>query len=153
VKPTVILTAALLCVLSPSAFAFEAASAAGGEKAGAPTATVKSRTFNVLNYGAVGDDKTDNTAAFSACLKAVIAAGGGKMFIPDGIYRGRIIIPGTKEWITVEIAGESEPTPVFGTIGAFVFPKNGTIIKCLSESGPAVIFAANAPVPPQATSQ
>ena len=31
-------------------------------------ATVKSRTFNVLNYGAVGDDKTDNTAAFSACL-------------------------------------------------------------------------------------
>jgi polygalacturonase len=27
---------------------------------------VKSRTFNVLNYGAVGDDKTDNTAAFSA---------------------------------------------------------------------------------------
>jgi len=106
---------------------------------------VKSRTFNVLNYGAVGDDKTDNTAAFSACLKAVIAGGGGRMFIPDGIYRGRIIIPGTKEWITVEIAGESEPTPVFGTIGTFVFPKNGTIIKCLSESGPAVIFAANAP--------
>jgi hypothetical protein len=26
-----------------------------------------------------------------------------------------------------------------------VFPKNGTIIKCLSESGPAVISAANAP--------
>ena len=144
-KPTVILTAALLCVLSPSAFAFEAASVAGGEKAVAPAATVKSRTFNVLNYGAVGDDKTDNTEAFSACLKAVIAAGGGRMFIPDGIYRGRIIIPGTKEWITVEIAGESEPTPVWGTIGTFVFPKNGTIIKCLSESGPAVIFAANAP--------
>ena len=29
---------------------------------------VKSRTFNVLNYGAVGDDKTDNTEAFTACL-------------------------------------------------------------------------------------
>ena len=144
-KPTVILTAALLCVLSPSAFAVETAAVDGGEKAGAPAATVKSRTFNVLNYGAVGDDKTDNTAAFSACLKSVIAAGGGRMFIPDGIYRGRIIIPGTKEWITVEIAGESEPTPVFGTIGTFVFPKNGTIIKCLSESGPAVISSANAP--------
>ncbi|MHC4884326.1 MAG: hypothetical protein ACYTGH_04495 [Planctomycetota bacterium] len=83
--------------------------------------------------------------AFSACLKAVIAAGGGRMFIPDGIYRGRIIIPGTKAWITVEIAGESEPTPVFGTIGSFPFPKNGTIIKCLSDSGPAVISAANEP--------
>jgi len=99
----------------------------------------------VLNHGAVGDDKTDSTEAFSACLKAVIAAGGGRMIIPDGIYRGRIIIPGTKAWITVEIVGESEPTPVFGTIGTFPFPKNGTIIKCLSESGPAVISAASVP--------
>lgn len=105
----------------------------------------KERLYNAKDYGAVGDDKTDNTEAFSACLKAVIAAGGGKMFIPDGIYRGRIIIPGIKEWITVEIAGESEPTPVFGTIGTFVFPKNGTIIKCLSDSGPAVISSANVP--------
>jgi hypothetical protein len=123
----------------------EAAAVDGGEKAGVSASTEKSRTFNVLNYGAVGDDKTDNTEAFSACLKAVIAAGGGKMFIPDGIYRGRIIIPGTKEWITVEIVGESEPTPVWGTIGAFPFPKNGTIIQCLAESGPAVISAANVP--------
>ena len=144
-KPTVILTAALLCVLSPISYAVEAAAVDGGEKAGASAGPVKSRTFNVLNYGAVGDDKTDNTEAFSACLKAVIASGGGKMFIPDGIYRGRIIIPGTKEWITVEIVGESEPTPVFATIGAFAFPKNGTIIKCLSESGPAVISSASVP--------
>lgn len=104
-----------------------------------------SRTFNVLDYGAKGDDKTDNTEAFSACLEAVLEAGGGRMFIPDGIYRGRIIIPGTKAWITVEIIGESEPTPVFGTIGAFPFPKNGTIIKCLSDSGPAAISAAKTP--------
>jgi hypothetical protein len=103
------------------------------------------RTFNVLNYGAVGDDKTDNTEAFSACLEAAVRAGGGRVFLPDGVYRGRITIPGTKEWITVEIVGESEPTPVFGTIGAFPFPKNGTIIKCLSESGSAVISAANVP--------
>ena len=99
----------------------------------------------MLDYGAKGDDNTDNTEAFSACLKAVIGAGGGRMVIPDGVYRGRIIIPGTKEWITVEIIGESEPTPVFGTIGAFPFPKNGTILKCLSKSGPAVIFTANTP--------
>ena len=51
------------------------------------------------------------------------------MFIPDGIYRGRIIIPGTKEWITVEIAGESEPTPVWGTIGTFAFPKTNRMIE------------------------
>ena len=81
-KPTVILTAALLCVLSPISLAAEATAVDVGEKAGTPAGTVKSRTFNVLNYGALGDDKTDNTEAFSACLKAVIAAGGGKMFIP-----------------------------------------------------------------------
>ena len=103
------------------------------------------RVFNVVDYGAAGDDKTDNTAAFSACLKDVIEAGGGRMLVPDGVYRGRIIIPGTKEWITLEIAGESEPTPVFGTIGEFPFPRNGTIIKCESATGPAVISAAAVP--------
>jgi hypothetical protein len=136
---------AVLMTISSLLLAGAVVAVEGGGTAGASAGTVKSRTFNVLNYGAVGDDKTDNTEAFSACLKAVIAAGGGKMFIPDGIYRGRIVIPGTKAWITVEIAGESEPTPVWGTIGTFVFPKNGTIIKCLSESGPAVISAANVP--------
>lgn len=118
-------------------------SADAGEKMNSPAALA--RVFNALDYGAVGDDKTDNTAAFSACMKDVIEAGGGRMMIPDGVYRGRIIIPGTKEWITLEIFGTSEPTPVFGTIGAFPFPKNGTIIKCVSESGPAVISAANVP--------
>jgi hypothetical protein len=120
-------------------------SADAGEKLKSSAVAASARMFNVLDYGAVGDDKTDNTAAFSDCVQAVIEAGGGRIIIPDGIYRGRIIVPGTKKWITVEISGESEPTPVFGTIGAFPFPQNGTIIKCLSESGPAVISAANVP--------
>lgn len=102
-------------------------------------------TFNVLDYGAVGDDKTDNTEAFSACIDAIIKAGGGKMFIPNGIYRGRIIIPGSKDWITIRIEGESEPTPVFGTISSFAYPQAGTIIKCLDQQGPAVITAKNTP--------
>ena len=67
------------------------------------------------------------------------------MYLPEGIYRGRIVIPGTSKWITVEIAGESEPTPVFGTIGSFPLQKKGTIVKALSESGPAVISALNTP--------
>ena len=87
------------------------------------TGDVGPRVFNVLDYGAVGDDKTDNTAAFSACLKAVIGAGGGRMYLPAGVYRGRILIPPVSRpissWITVEIVGEREPTPVFGTIGSF----------------------------------
>jgi len=110
---------------------------------------MESRVFNVLNYGAVGDDKTDNTAAFSACLKAVVADGGGRMYLPAGVYRGGILIPAVSKpipsWITVEIVGEREPTPVFGTIGSFPLLANGTIVKSLSKSGPAVISASSSP--------
>ena len=67
------------------------------------------------------------------------------MYLPDGVYRGTIVIPGTKQWITIEIVGESEPTPVFGTIGTIPLQKNGTIVKSLAKSGPAVILAANSP--------
>ncbi len=109
------------------------------------TIHAEAKIFNVIKYGAKGDDQTDNTEAFSKCIKDIIDAGGGQMYIPDGVYRGRIIIPGTKEWITVEIVGESEPTPVWGTIGAFPFQQNGTILKSLAKSGPAVIYADNKP--------
>jgi len=101
--------------------------------------------FNVRDYGALGDDQTDNTAAFSACLDAVIAAGGGRVDLPAGVYRGRITIPPVSKpipsWIAVEIVGESEPPPVFGTIGSFPLQSHGTIVKCPAESGAAVISA------------
>ena len=88
--------------------------------------------FNVRDFGAVADDKTDNTGAFSKCLNAIVAAGGGQMVLPAGVYRGRIEIPPVSKsipsWITVEIVGEGEPAPVFGSI-----------VKCLAESGGAVI--------------
>ncbi|MEI8373839.1 MAG: glycosyl hydrolase family 28-related protein [Planctomycetota bacterium] len=110
---------------------------------------VNARVFNVLKYGAVGDDKTDNSEAFSSCLTAVIEAGGGRMYLPAGVYRGRILIPAVSKpipsWITVEIVGEGEPTPIFGTIGAFPLQNNGTIVKSLSKSGPAVISASSSP--------
>jgi hypothetical protein len=106
-------------------------------------AQLQAATFNATDYGAVGDDKTDNTAAFTACLNAIVAAGGGRMYLPDGVYRGRIVIPprGGPSWITVEIVGESEPTPVFGTIGSFPPTNDGTIVKSLETSGAAVISA------------
>jgi hypothetical protein len=45
----------------------------------------------------------------------------------------------------VEIVGQGEPTPVFGTIGAFPLQTNGTIVKNLSQTGPAVITAIRSP--------
>ena len=126
----------VLCVPGPSV-------AEENGKGSVPSRTAKSQIFNVLDFGAVADDATDNTAAFSACLEALIAAGGGQIFLPRGVYRGRILIPPVgktlSSWITIEIVGEGEPTPVFGTIGTFPLQNNGTIIRCLESTGPAVI--------------
>ena len=103
------------------------------------------RVFDALDFGAVGDDKTDNTEAFSACLLKVIEAGGGRMVLPAGVYQGSILIPAVTKpiasWITIEIVGESEPTSIFGTIGSSPLQNNGTILKCLSATGPAAISA------------
>jgi Pectate lyase superfamily protein len=116
----------------------------GGKKMKSGAGALEARVFSVLNYGAVGDDKTDNTAAFSACLKAVIEAGGGRIYLPAGVYRGRITVPAvhTPSWIAIEIVGESQPAPIFGTIGSFPLMDNNTIVKSLSTSGPAVISAS-----------
>jgi Pectate lyase superfamily protein len=111
--------------------------------------SVQAAVFNVREYGALADDKTDNTAAFSKCMDALIAAGGGQMLLPEGVYRGRITIPPVSKpmpsWLTVEIVGEGEPPAIFGTIGNFPLRNKGTILKCLDDSGPAVISAAPSP--------
>ncbi len=107
----------------------------------------ESRVFNVIDYGAKGDGVTDNTQSFSTCLKELVKAGGGRMYLPEGVYRGRIIIPPVSKpipsWITVEIVGEKEPTPVFGTIGSFPLQDKGTIVKSSEKSGSAVISASS----------
>ncbi len=140
-KPTIILIA--ICAWLSAIASVQAEE--GSEKQGKSSRTMEARVFNVLEHGAVGDNKTDNTEAFSACLKAVIEAGGGRMYLPSGVYHGRILVPAVSRpipsWLTVEIVGETEPTPVFGTIGSFPLLVNGTIVKCLSQSGPAVISA------------
>jgi hypothetical protein len=133
---------------------------AGGSRAGlllpaicasllALAVQINAATFNVRDYGAVGDDKTDNSAAFAKCMDALIAAGGGKMFLPEGVYRGRIVIPPVSKpapsWFTLEIVGEGAPTPVFGTIGNFPLRNKGSIVKCLDTAGAAVISAKASP--------
>lgn len=115
----------------------------------ATAAPARGGVFNARDYGAVGDDKTDNTEAFSKCMDALIAAGGGQMYIPAGVYRGRIVFPAVSKpipsWITVEVVGECEPTPVFDTLGNFPLQDKGTIVKCLAETGAAVISASPSP--------
>lgn len=42
--------------------------------------------FNVVNYGAVANDNVDDKNAIGAAVNAAIAAGGGVVYFPAGIY-------------------------------------------------------------------
>lgn len=46
----------------------------------------KESVFNILNYGAVGDASTDNRAAIQAAHDAAETAGGGIVWVPEGIF-------------------------------------------------------------------
>jgi len=47
---------------------------------------VQQISYNVKNYGAIGDGTTDDTTAIQACITAVNTAGGGTVFFPAGSY-------------------------------------------------------------------
>ncbi|MCM3772550.1 glycoside hydrolase family 28 protein [Priestia aryabhattai] len=44
------------------------------------------RTFNIKRYGAVGNGKSDSTAAFKKAIEAANKAGGGRVVVPPGTY-------------------------------------------------------------------
>jgi hypothetical protein len=51
--------------------------------------------YNVLNFGALGDGKTDCTEAFQQAMDNMQEAGGGTVFVPEGRYviKGTLQIP------------------------------------------------------------
>ena len=48
---------------------------------------IPDRTFLLINFGAVADDKRLNTEAFKKAIAAVNKAGGGKLVVPKGTFR------------------------------------------------------------------
>jgi len=61
----------------------------GGEAVSPPV------SYNVRDFGAVGDGQTDDTTAFEAAMKAASEAGGGLVAIPTGNYliAGHLDVP------------------------------------------------------------
>ena len=61
--------------------------------------SISPNTFarNVLDFGARGDGKTDNTAAFQKALDAVHSDGGGIVHVPVGryLFKGHLTMPAT----------------------------------------------------------
>jgi polygalacturonase len=47
---------------------------------------IPSRSFNLTDFGGVGDGKTLNTEAINKAMAAITAAGGGQLVIPKGVF-------------------------------------------------------------------
>jgi hypothetical protein len=52
-------------------------------------------TLNVYDFGAIGDEMSDDTAAFQAALDAAGARGGGTVVVPPGkfLFKGSLVMP------------------------------------------------------------
>ena len=61
-------------------------SPAGWSQTAPPLPVIPSNSFNVTNYGAVGDGLTTNTAAIQSAINAASTAGGGTVEIPAGTF-------------------------------------------------------------------
>src|SRR5512145_2326354 len=51
-----------------------------------PLPSFPDKTFEVTDYGALGDGKTMNTEAIARAISACATTGGGKVVIPAGIW-------------------------------------------------------------------
>jgi len=69
------------------------------------TALNQRKIFNVLNYGAVADDNTDNTTALQAVIELAHIVG-GIVYIPSGIYKTHTLTTYTN----VKIEGDNGAT-------------------------------------------
>ncbi|MHC4546419.1 MAG: glycosyl hydrolase family 28-related protein, partial [Planctomycetota bacterium] len=111
--------------------------------AGESATPAVSEHFNVRSFGAVGDGKTDNTAAFQKALDAAGKAGGGVVYAPRGnyLFAGNLNVPKA-----VTLAGIWQSVPAHNGIRDRGLPKptdDGTTFLVTGgagrEDGPAFI--------------
>ncbi len=83
-------------------------------------------TWNVVEYGAKGDGRTDDTAAFQRALDAAGKAGGGIVLVPRGVYRfaGHLNVPSA-----VTLKGIWESVPPTTACGIPVYPSPPTTAR------------------------
>lgn len=101
---------------------------------GAVSQTLLARLSNevyVTDFGAVGDDSTDNQAAFEAAIAHVSSLGGGTVKVPEGTFRvsDELTLPAR-----VSIIGEGQDTAIRTTsaTAAILVPSGNQFIQDLA---------------------
>lgn len=107
------------------------------------------KVFNVRDYGAKGDNATDDTAAIQAAINACATAGGGNVYFPAGQYvvagalqtnvggenpNCQLYMPKqafTDQTIVIRFLGDTPPSMADTAIATLGIPlvQNGTIIR------------------------
>jgi hypothetical protein len=77
---------------------------------------------NVLDYGAVGNGTTDDTAAIQAAIDYVYSAGGGTVYFPPGTYRVTTISRNWTNPITVNLKGSGKRSTTIKKLGSTTTP-------------------------------
>lgn len=86
--------------------------------------------YNVRNYGAAGDGRSDDTSAFQKALDDAGKAGGGIVNVPAGVYRinGNLVVPGS-----VTLQGIFRVPPV--AVGGKITGVSGSVLHAYAGRG------------------
>jgi polygalacturonase len=88
ILPRIVFSAVALATVCASASLCHAAvDVAAVENVRPALPAIPDRTFLLTDFGAVGDGRTLNTDAFKQAIAAVERAGGGKLVVPQGVFR------------------------------------------------------------------
>jgi polygalacturonase len=77
----------------------------------APAPVTPVAVFNVRDFGATGDGRTKDTAALQKALDACVAAGGGTVVVPAGVYLTGSIVLGANTTLKLEVRASLVGSP------------------------------------------
>lgn len=76
-----------------------------------PGPTARGGTFNVRDFGAIGDGHTKDTGALQKTLDACAAAGGGTVIVSEGVYLTGSIVLGANTTLKLEARANLQGSP------------------------------------------
>jgi parallel beta-helix repeat protein len=117
---------------------------------------IKLSIYNVLNYGAIGDNSTDNSVAIQTAINTANASGGGTIYFPDGIYivattlilYSNITICGQSKWSSIIKLANTSTNCLFNISGISGTPK---INMCFNNIKLMHKYGGAATTPPSTT--